>query len=141
MEPALLPMRELPDSALVGLALGGDTEAADTILCRHWAAFSARASRACHDPEDAKDLCQDACIQALSRLGDLRDGNAFEAWVLARITSRARDQRKKTKNSGTNSVETSPYLVSAMIIERRVEFGGDVDRLLGLLAAEADRFE
>ncbi len=84
------------DDALVRAAQAGDRHAFGLLYARY--------SRMVHgillsrvSPADAEDLLQDVFLQALPRLGTLRDASRFGAWLAAIARNRATDFHRLAK--------------------------------------------
>jgi DNA-directed RNA polymerase specialized sigma24 family protein len=64
---------QVPDAALVAAARAGDRAAMSALAERHHGAVLRFATRACGDPERARDAAQDTLLTMLSHLGQLQD--------------------------------------------------------------------
>src|SRR5262245_16808433 len=73
------------DAALIERIRAGDKAAEARLYHLHVQSVNAVAVRLLGRGAEAEDVVQDAFISALSRLGQLRDGTLFRAWLL-RIT-------------------------------------------------------
>jgi RNA polymerase sigma factor (sigma-70 family) len=65
----------------VAAARRGDRAALAALLVRHRPALLAVCRRALRDPELAEDAAQEAALQAIVRLGDLREPDRFGPWL------------------------------------------------------------
>ena len=77
------------DRDLVKEALRGRTIAFEALVRRHLRAAYAVALARTGSAHDAEDVCQDAFIAALERLGTLRDPDRFGAWLMEIVRNRA----------------------------------------------------
>lgn len=77
------------DRDLVKETLRGRTIAFEALVRRHLRAAYAVALARTGSAHDAEDVCQDAFIAALERLGTLRDPDRFGAWLLEIVRNRA----------------------------------------------------
>ncbi|MFN8077849.1 MAG: sigma-70 family RNA polymerase sigma factor [Kineosporiaceae bacterium] len=93
--------RHEPDSAptdaqLVQDALGGDERALHDLVARHLPVARAIALGALREPADADDAVQEALVNAVTRLGQLRDPDRFRSWFVAITVNEVR-QRMRTR--------------------------------------------
>ena len=70
-----------PDKALAERAAEGDRAAFGELVERHILAVAAFALAAVGNREEARDIAQEAFIEAYGRLGELRSPGSFRAWV------------------------------------------------------------
>ena len=73
--------RDPSDASLVQHALDGEVAAFATLFGRYHGAIRQFAYRVVLDEHAADDVAQESFISAARRLGSLRDGQAFEAWL------------------------------------------------------------
>ena len=78
------------DASLVLRALDGETAAFTVLFNRHYAPVREFAFRVLLDGHAADDVAQESFICAARKLGTLRDGQAFVAWVYSIATNVAR---------------------------------------------------
>ncbi|HLX64308.1 MAG TPA: RNA polymerase sigma factor [Planctomycetota bacterium] len=71
----------ISDAELVERARRGEKAAFDELLDRHYNVVSAAAYKVLLDVEAAKDCAQDAFLEAISNLDDLRDASKFAHWI------------------------------------------------------------
>lgn len=76
-----------PDSELVDRVKRGETRAYEPLVLRYRRAAMLVALQVLPDHHAAEDVVQDSFVIAFRRLGSLRDGSKFAAW-LARIVRR-----------------------------------------------------
>lgn len=77
------------DAELIALVLAGRGDAFETLVRRHLDAAWTVALARTGSPDDAEDICQDAFLAALERLGDLREPARFAGWLLEIVRNRA----------------------------------------------------
>jgi len=88
------------DAALVRAARGGSDAAFGVLVNRHQQALRGFLRRVCRDTALADDLAQEVFVAAWTRLGQLRDADAFRSWLFAMAwrqaaqTARAAGRRK-----------------------------------------------
>jgi RNA polymerase sigma factor (sigma-70 family) len=75
------------DAGLVHSALDGDVASLSALLDRYRASLYARALAYLGRPEDAADAVQETFLLALTRLGQVRDPEAFGGWLHAVMRS------------------------------------------------------
>ena len=121
------------DSELVVLVRRGDRRAAGRLLERYLRACRAVALAVTGVETEADDVCQDAFVTAIERIGDCREPARFGGWLLQIVRNRARNvvrspaaRRVVPLDEREPSREPSP----ADVVERR-ELRG---RLLAALA-------
>jgi len=69
------------DADLIAAIIAGSPRAADKLAQRHYPTVFAALTRQTGDPEEARDLAQDAFLDAFRALGTLRTPSAFPAWL------------------------------------------------------------
>jgi RNA polymerase sigma-70 factor (ECF subfamily) len=62
-----------------------------------------------HDPEEARDVCQDAFITAWLKLRQLKDPAAFAGWLKRIIVRKSLGVRQQSCRFGTALASTAPY--------------------------------
>jgi RNA polymerase sigma factor (sigma-70 family) len=75
---------------LVYAAQQGDLQSFGLLLGAHYAGMYAVACSILGSVPDAEDVCQDAAITAMSRLGDLRDPSAVGPWLKTIVRNNCR---------------------------------------------------
>ena len=77
------------DSVLVDAARAGSAEAFSELVDRYRAPIVRLAYRLTRDPDEAKDIAQDAFLRAYRRIGEFRPDRPFARWlfVIARNAS------------------------------------------------------
>lgn len=79
----------ISDAELIAQVLAGRADAFETLVRRHLDAAWTVALARTGSPDDAEDVCQDALLAALERLGDLREPARFAGWLLEIVRNRA----------------------------------------------------
>jgi RNA polymerase sigma factor (sigma-70 family) len=98
------------DARLVARALAGDDGAAEHLVRRHLGAAFAIALAVIGDRDEAEDVCQDAVVRALERLGNCRHPERFGAWLAEIVRNRAHNLRAYRRVRATLSItERSAY--------------------------------
>ncbi len=77
------------DADLIAAIRVGSPGAADELARRHYPAVLAAFARQLGDPEEARDLAQDAFLDAFRALATLRAPRAFPAWLRRIARNRA----------------------------------------------------
>lgn len=85
------------DSELVARAVAGDETAVEQLVRRHIDTAFAVALAVLGDRDEAEDVCQDAMVRALERLGDCRHPERFGAWLAEIVRNRAHNVRAYAK--------------------------------------------
>ena len=131
------------DASLIAATLAGDTAAFGRLVGLYQDRLYNSLLRVVGSPEDARDLVQDAFVQAFLKLDSFRGSSAFYTW-LYRIAfnlamSHARRGHKMTSldgakaHCGSEPVDGQPAPDSEMLRSERVEL---VHAALGELSAE-----
>ena len=92
------------DSRLVARAVAGDEAAVECLVRRHIAMAFAVAFAVVGDRDEAEDVCQDAMVRALERLGECRHPERFGAWLAEIVRNRARNMRAYAKVRATEAI-------------------------------------
>ena len=87
----------LSDEQLVARCQAGDTEAFGRLAERWETALFQFVRRTVGNPDEAKDLCQDALTKAYQNIGRLRDGSKFKAWLYHIAQNLYRDRFRTLK--------------------------------------------
>ena len=129
---AILTMDEPadPETALVERVLAGETAAFDELVRRHERVVLGLARRMLRDDDDAKEVAQASFVAAYERLGKLRTGGSFRAWVIAITMNRARTALALRKRKV--DLEAGPEPSEAAVGAERLE---DAERRRRLAAA------
>jgi RNA polymerase sigma-70 factor (ECF subfamily) len=83
-------MNDVDDADLVRAARSGDIAALGALLERYRAQMMAVAVSLLGNHPDTEDVVQDACIQALRRIGDVRDPAGVRGWLIAIVANGCR---------------------------------------------------
>jgi RNA polymerase sigma-70 factor, ECF subfamily len=86
---------EPSDADLLSAALAGSVSAHQQLFVRHYPRILRLAYRLLGREDDAEDLAQDVCVEALRNLDRLRDRDAFEAWITKICVLRARSRIRR----------------------------------------------
>jgi RNA polymerase sigma factor (sigma-70 family) len=78
------------DAQVVARVLRGDAQAYALLIQRHQASVIAAAHHLTGDPEAARDLAQEAFIDAYRSLGQLRRPDSFAGWLLGILRNKCR---------------------------------------------------
>ena len=86
------------DAGLVLRAVEGEAEAFSALFQRHYGAVRGFAYRVMLDGHAADDVAQETFICAARKLGSLRDGQAFVAWVFRIASNVARSHLRAQRS-------------------------------------------
>jgi RNA polymerase sigma-70 factor (ECF subfamily) len=95
------------DAILVARATSGDREAFRRLYELYGPLVHRLTLRMLGSPDDAADMTQDVFLRAFTRLGSLRDGQAFQAWITRMTVNMLRD-RARRKSVPTVSLDAPP---------------------------------
>lgn len=79
------------DKALIRAAQGGDADAFEQLLERHYDTMYRFAYRWCGDRANAEDITQQACLKLARVLASYRFESAFSTWLYRVVINCARD--------------------------------------------------
>jgi RNA polymerase sigma-70 factor (ECF subfamily) len=79
------------DAQLVARVRRGDRQAAGALAERYLRACRAVALAVTGEEADADDVCQDAFVAAIERIGSCRQPDRFGPWLMQIVRNRARD--------------------------------------------------
>lgn len=97
--------RHLDDAALVAAAQGGDRNALDQLLRRHYDRVHAVCRRIAGTNRDADDACQEALIKIVRYLPRFDGRSAFGTWAYRIATNAALDElRKRNRRPALHAV-------------------------------------
>lgn len=127
------------DGELVRRALGGDRWAEEALYHRHARGVTRAAMRLLARRDEAEDVVQEAFVSALNGLGQLRDAEAFEWWLMriaVRLVHRRFRRRRLLRALGLDRGEDDATLANqvdpAAGPDVRVALS-EIDRLLDAL--------
>ena len=81
----------IDDEALIRAVQGGDADAFEQLLERHYDTLSRFAYRWCGNRENAEDITQQACLKLARALASYRFESAFTTWLYRVVINCARD--------------------------------------------------
>lgn len=81
----------IDDEALIRAAQGGDADAFEQLLERHYDTLYRFAYRWCGNRENAEDITQQACLKLARALSSYRFESAFTTWLYRVVVNCARD--------------------------------------------------
>jgi len=81
----------IDDEALIRAAQGGDAEAFEALLERHYDTLYRFAYKWCGNRADAEDVTQQACLKLARALVSYRFESAFTSWLYRVVINCARD--------------------------------------------------
>lgn len=110
-------MESLSDEQLVTLSQEGNVQAFNRLTARWERSIYRFSLRALGNPEDARDVCQEALVKAYLNIERLRDGRKFRAWVHHIALNLCHDRRR----SAGSRAEMHPYEEDG-VEEKRVAF-------------------
>src|SRR3954452_19483397 len=96
------------DADLVRRARQGDTEAFTLLVERYRDAIYGLAFHELHDFEDARDVAQEAFIQAYLHLDQLRDPDRFGPWLRQVTVNQCRSWRRSRWREAPREVLPEP---------------------------------
>ncbi len=139
LAPTRTTREETSPSHLVRAAQRGDRQAFGQLVTRYQQAVYATAFRRLDNHADAQELCQEVFIQALRKIGQLRDPRCFGGWLrsIARRMAINRAVRRTPQTTAESAavesrcVEHETPLRAMLAREREAE----VHRGLGRLKA------
>jgi RNA polymerase sigma-70 factor (ECF subfamily) len=84
-----------PDRDLVELARGGDRDAFEALLRRHYDRIHRLAWRLTGSKSDAEDVAQDVCCGLVEEIGSFRGEAKFTTWLTGIVVNACRDHRRR----------------------------------------------
>jgi RNA polymerase sigma-70 factor (ECF subfamily) len=131
---------ESPVAAIVRRAQSGDRDALGQLIERYQAAVYSIALRRLGNHAEAQELCQEVFLQALEKIGQLREPAAFGGWLRA-IANRMAINRGLRRGPvlsaepellDANQVESRTPLVNVLAKERQSHVRAGLRRLRAL---------
>ena len=93
-------MESLTDEQLVALAHQGNTNAYNSLTERWESSLYRFVRRMMGNPDDARDVCQEALVKAYLNIDRLREGAKFRAWIHYIALNLCRDRFRSQKSRG-----------------------------------------
>ena len=90
---------DLGDGALVAAARAGSSDAFDALVDRYRAPLVRHAYRLTRDPDEAKDVAQDALFRAYRGLGDFTPDRPFSRWLFVIARNAALDAIRRRRRA------------------------------------------
>jgi len=103
---------ESGDEELVERLRGGDVQAADQLVRRHFRAGYTVALAVLRNPVDAEDACQNAFVRALERIHECRQPSRFAHWMMQIVRNQARNLRAYRQVRSGPSLDEVPEPLS-----------------------------
>jgi RNA polymerase sigma-70 factor (ECF subfamily) len=130
-------VNHLDDRALVAAAQGGDRNALDQLLRRHYDRIHAVCQRVAGGTRDADDACQEALIKIVRSLPRFDGRSAFSTWAYRIAMNASLDELRKRNRRPTLHVAGDEHRPEAVDPDAAAPIDQFSDRLL-LDAALAD---
>lgn len=87
-----------PDARLILLATGGDRDAFDDLLRRHYDRIHGLAWQLTGSRADAEDIAQDVCCILVEKIGSFRGEAKFTTWLCGIVFNACRDLRRRRRS-------------------------------------------
>jgi RNA polymerase sigma factor (sigma-70 family) len=84
-----------PDRDLVDRAVGGDRDAFESLLRRHYDRIHRLAWRLTGSASDAEDMAQEVCCTLVEKLGSFKGEAKFSTWLMGIAVNACRDHRRR----------------------------------------------
>jgi len=84
-------VKELSDNELAWRAGGGDRNAFDLLLRRHYDGIYRLAYRWCQSRTDAQDIAQEVCLKLAAKIGGFDGRSGFATWLYRIVINTAKD--------------------------------------------------
>jgi RNA polymerase sigma-70 factor, ECF subfamily len=108
----------MTDEQLVVLTQQGNAKAFNSLAARWESSLYRFTLRTLGNPEDARDVCQDALLKAYQQIGRLREGAKFRAWVHHIALNLCRDRfRSPANRAETRSLDDQEHQEGAIARE------------------------
>jgi RNA polymerase sigma-70 factor, ECF subfamily len=134
----------MTDEELVALSQQGDVQAFNRLTTRVESGLYRFALRTLGNPQDARDICQEALLRAYNNIAGLRDGRKFKAWVhhialnLCRDLFRSHAYKNEAQSFETTGLDDGRTPPAAEPQDRRGQPGRQVE-LVRVLEEAFDR--
>src|SRR5215475_4610971 len=86
---------EDPDRDLIDRAAGGDRDAFEALLRRHYDRIHRIAWRTTGSRSDAQDIAQDVCCTLVEKIGSFKGEARFTTWLIGILLNACRDHRRR----------------------------------------------
>jgi len=123
-------VKHLDDSALVAAAQGGDRNALDQLLRRHYDRIHAVCQRVAGGTRDADDACQEALIKIVRSLPRFDGRSAFSTWAYRIAMNASLDELRKRKRRPTLHTTDDAHRIEAPDPNAQAPIEQFSDRLL-----------
>ena len=111
-------MDSMTDEQLVALIQRGNAKAFNDLAARWETSLYRFTLRTLGNPEDARDVCQEALLKAYQQIGRLREGAKFKAWVHHIALNLCRDRfRSPAMRADTRSLDDPEHQDGAVARE------------------------
>jgi RNA polymerase sigma-70 factor (ECF subfamily) len=87
-----------PDEDLVAAASGGDREAFEILLRRHYDRIHGLAWQLTGSRSDADDIAQDVCCALVEKIAGFRGEAKFSTWLCGIVVNACRDLRRRRRS-------------------------------------------
>jgi RNA polymerase sigma-70 factor (ECF subfamily) len=130
------PRSEPPEASQLERARRGEVDAFAELVRAHHPSVRVFLASHLREPDVVDDLVQDVFLRAFDRLGTLRDGTAFRAWLLGIARNRALEHLRERLRSGLST----PDALDALLDRTQLAYlEGDDDEARRGLELEALR--
>lgn len=92
-------LKTTDDSELAAAAIGGDREAFQRLVERHYDMIYRVAHRYVGSAADAEDIAQDVCITLATKLSRFNNRSLFSTWLVSIVINRCRNSWRRRKSS------------------------------------------
>lgn len=93
------PVADLSDEEVIGLVLGGDTEAFSQLVRRHQGRVLRLGMSFFRDEEEAADFAQDVFVKAYTALASFKGRSKFSTWLLRIAYNTAINAKQRRKDA------------------------------------------
>ena len=123
------------DEELVSQTLNGDQRAFNDLAKRWEGSLYRFALRTLGDPDEARDVCQDALVKAYENLPRLREASKFKSWAHHIVLNLCRDRYRKNRGTPVTLEDTNPLeLIEGGRGPEAADLGADRNSRQALLA-------
>ncbi len=93
-------VEDLSDEDLVAAARGGDRDAFETLVRRHYDRIHGLAWQLTGSRADADDVAQDVCCLLVAKIASFRGDAKFTTWLSSIVLNACRDVRRRRRSFG-----------------------------------------